>query len=79
MVAIICESEPEEVLNLPDLRLKFRHRSITSSKVAEDIAKALDGLLAEGLIVSTDKPEELKKDHTKYSRRNLGSTETCDR
>lgn len=69
MVAIICESEPEEVLNLPDLRLKFRHRSITSSKVAEDLHNALDGLIAAGLLVATEKPEEVKKDHTRYSRK----------
>ena len=71
MVAIIGESEPEEVLNLPDLRLKFRHRSITSSKVAEDLHNALDGLIAAGLLVATEKPEEVKKDHTRYSRKNL--------
>ena len=72
MVAIICESEPEEVLNLPDLRLKFRHhRSITSSKVAEDLHNALDGLIAAGVLVATEKPEEVKKDHTRYSRKNL--------
>ena len=71
MVAIMCESEPEAVLNLPDLRMKFRHRSITSSQVAEDIAAALDGLIVAGLLVATEKPRDLKRDHTRFSKKNL--------